>query len=84
MTKYGPGKAALFPTAEHIAEIKAFLETLPESEEARTFCPRSLAGEGNGEGAAKKNGSSDPAAQWRFGTKSKYHLVYIPLILNTS
>ncbi|MCJ1433862.1 hypothetical protein MMC27_003227 [Xylographa pallens] len=73
-TKYGAGKSALFPTAEQIAEIKAFLETLPGSEEARSFCPKSLIGEGNGEEAAKKNGSSDSAAQWRFGTKSKYHL----------
>ncbi|MCJ1285374.1 hypothetical protein MMC26_004714 [Xylographa opegraphella] len=69
-TKYGAAKSSLFPTAEHIAEIKAFLETIPLTEEARSFCPKSL----QVEGGAKQNGKSDPAAQWRHGKSEKYRL----------
>ncbi|MCJ1377189.1 hypothetical protein MMC17_000281 [Xylographa soralifera] len=73
-TKYGEEKTALFPTAQQIAEIKAFLETVPLTKEATTFLPRNLKVKGKGEGVGEKDGKSGPGAQWRFGTRDKYRL----------
>ncbi|MCJ1319363.1 hypothetical protein MMC15_004699 [Xylographa vitiligo] len=78
-TKYGAGKSALFPTADQIAEVKAFLQTIPESEEARSFCPKSL----QGDGGVQKTGRNDPAAQWRYGKKEKFRLDEFGLVWAT-